>query len=691
MFSSASVVGATFVVQAIGAILLAIVLLGFYRHYRRGFLIHWAWSWFALCVYLMGFVARYCLAPHFGEWHPLRLGISSLAIAAGYLQVAWLVSGAYELGIGKSVSRRTSRLMVGGLLCLGIASTMVPLMSNAPALNLVRLGLRSLVLGAASIAASYVVFRLRTAGTELGRRLVGAAFLLYAVEHFLYLGMGFSRGTYIVYLGLFGFMLQSVMGLGMVVWLLEEERERVVRASEQIEHLAYHDPLTALPNRQRFMDRLNAAMVQARRTDRKLAILYLDLDRFKVINDSLGHGCGDRLLCEAGERLNGAIRETDTVSRLGGDEYTLLLTGIDREEDVSDVAHKLMDAIRRPFNIDNQEFYVTTSMGISLFPDDGTDAETLVKHSDIAMYRAKEHGRDNYKFYNPTMKAWSVERLELENSLRRGMLNHEFVTYYQPIINLETGEIEAVEALLRWEHPELGLLLPSDFLHLAETLGMMDSLSHWVLSEACRTVRAWQLLGATNLRVAVNLSARPFQDPGLVNRIKKLLDETGLRPEDLELEITENVAMQDGEVSLLVLTELKHLGVRISIDDFGTGYSSLSYLRNFPIDTLKIDRSFVRDLTEDPDAAAISASVIALAHSLKIDVVAEGVETEQQRYLLRSQNCDHMQGHLFSRALSAAECELMLIGNRLQFRPLDLTLVPNWRERAWESLGVASD
>jgi diguanylate cyclase (GGDEF)-like protein len=520
---------------------------------------------------------------------------------------------------------------------------------------------------------------------------VGAAFLLYAVEHFLYLGMGFSRGTYIVYLGLFGFMLQSVMGLGMVVWLLEEERERVVKASAQIEHLAYHDPLTALPNRQRFMDRLNAAMIQARRTGQKLAVLYLDLDRFKVINDSLGHGCGDRLLCEAGARLHGAIRETDTVSRLGGDEYTLLLTGIDREEDVSEVAHKLMDAIRMPFNIANQEFYVTTSMGISLFPDDGTDAETLVKHSDIAMYRAKEHGRDNYKFYNPTMKAWSVERLELENSLRRGMLNNEFVTYYQPIINLETGEIEAVEALLRWEHPQLGLLLPSDFLHLAETLGMMDSLSHWVLSEACRTVRVWQLQGATNLRVAVNLSARPFQDPGLVIRIKNLLDETGLRPEDLELEITENVAMQDGEVSLLVLTELKHLGVRISIDDFGTGYSSLSYLRNFPIDTLKIDRSFVRDLTEDPDAAAISASVIALAHSLKIDVVAEGVETEQQRYLLRSQNCDHMQGHLFSRALSAAECELMLIGNRLQFKPLDLTLVPSWRERAWESLGVASD
>jgi diguanylate cyclase (GGDEF)-like protein len=691
MFSSTTVVGATFVVQAIGAILLAIVLLGFYRHYRRGFLIHWALSWFALCAYLLGWVARYFLAPYFGAWHPLRLGVSSLTIAAGYLQVVWLILGAYELSIGKPVSRRSSRFVVAGLLVAGIASTIVPLISGAPGLNLVRLGLRSLVLGVASLAAGYVVLRLRTAGTELGRRLVGAAFLLYAIEHFLYLGMGFSRGTYIVYLGLFGFILQSVMGLGMVVWLLEEERERVVRASEQVEHLAYHDPLTSLPNRQLFMDRLHAAIEQARRTGQKVAILYLDLDRFKVINDSLGHSCGDQLLRKAGERLNRTVRETDTVSRRGGDEYTLLLTGIDCEDEVREVAHRVMDAIRMPFNIDNQEFYVTTSMGISLFPDDGKDPETLVKNSDIAMYRAKEQGRDNYKFYSPTMNACSVERLELENSLRRGMINNEFVTHYQPIVNMETGEIEAVEALLRWQHPELGLLLPRDFLHVAEALGMMDALSHWVLRESCMKVRDWQLLGARDLKVAVNLSARPFQDPGLVSRITKLLEETGLGSEDLELEITENVAMQDGETSLNVLTELKRLGVRISIDDFGTGYSSLSYLRNFPIDTLKIDRSFVRDLTVDPDAASISAAVIALAHSLRIDVVAEGVETEQQRFLLRSQNCDHMQGHLFSEAVSAAECELLIFEHRLRTRPLDLTLMPDWREPAWESLGVASD
>ena len=691
MFSSTTVVGATFIVQAIGAILLAIVLLGFYRHYRRGFLIHWALSWFALCAYLLGWVGRYFLTPYFGVWHPLTLGVSSLTIAAGYLQIAWLILGAYELSIGKPVSRRYSRLAVAGLLVAGIASTIVPLISAAPGLNLVRLGLRSLVLGAASLAAGYVVLRLRTAGTELGRRLVGAAFLLYAIEHFLYLGMGFSRATYIVYLGLFGFILQSVMGLGMVVWLLEEERERVVRASEQVEHLAFHDPLTSLPNRQRFMDHLHAAMQQARRTGQKLAILYLDLDRFKVINDSLGHGCGDQLLRKAGERLNRTVRETDTVSRRGGDEYTLLLTGIDREDEVREVALRVMDAIRLPFNIDNQEFYVTTSMGISLFPDDGTDAETLVKNSDIAMYRAKEQGRDTYKFYSPAMNACSVERLELENSLRRGMINNEFVTHYQPIVNLETGEIEAVEALLRWQHPELGLLLPRDFLHVAEALGMMDSLSHWVLRESCMKVRDWQLLGAHDLKVAVNLSARPFQDPGLVSRIKELLEETGLGSEDLELEITENVAMQDGETSLNVLTELKRLGVRISIDDFGTGYSSLSYLRNFPIDTLKIDRSFVRDLTDDPDAASISAAVISLAHSLRIDVVAEGVETEQQRFLLRSQNCDHMQGHLFSEAVSAAECELLIFEHRLRARPLDLTMMPRWREPAWEPLGVASD
>jgi EAL domain-containing protein (putative c-di-GMP-specific phosphodiesterase class I) len=298
------------------------------------------------------------------------------------------------------------------------------------------------------------------------------------------------------------------------------------------------------------------------------------------------------------------------------------------------------------------------------------------------MYRAKEHGRDNYKFYKPTMNSSALELLALENGLRRGLVNNEFVVYYQPIVRLDTGEIEKVEALLRWAHPELGLLLPADFLAAAETLGMMDPLSQFVLREACGQVRTWQQQGLPNLGVSVNLSARPFQDSGLIERIKDVLDQTGLQAEYLELEITENVAMQDADVSLHVLTELNRLGVRISIDDFGTGYSSLSYLRSFPIDTLKIDRSFVCDLKEDADAAAIASAVIALAHSLKIKVVAEGVETEAQRYILKRQHCDLIQGHLFSRAVSAADCELLLFSRYARYHVFDSTVISAWGARS---------
>ena len=687
MFSSISVVVATFIVQAIGAALLALVLLSFYRHYRRDYLIHWSWSWWALSVYMFGWVLRYYLSAHFGEWHTLRTVTFSLCMGAGYLQVAWMMFGTYELARGKAIPRKTSLWVVGALLFAGTASTLISLASGAHPLNRVSFGLRWLVLGVASIAASHIVRRLPTAVAGIGRGLVSGALFLYGMEYLVYLAVSLLRVEggilpYFIYLGVAGFILQSAMGLGMIVWLLEEERERVVRASAQIEHLAYHDPLTELPNRQLFILRLKEAMEQARTNRRSVAVLFLDLDRFKVINDSLGHTCGDQLLCKAGERLRESVREMDTVSRLGGDEFTLLLTGIKREDDVHAVAQELMDALRLPFNIQNQEFYVTASMGISMFPDDGTDAETLLKNSDTAMYRAKEHGRDNYKFYKPTMNSSALELLALENGLRRGLVNNEFVVFYQPIVRLDTGEIEKVEALLRWEHPELGLLLPADFLPVAETLGMMDPLSQFVLREACGQVRTWQQQGLPNLGVSVNLSARPFQDSGLIERIKDVLDQTGLQAEYLELEITENVAMQDADVSLHVLTELNRLGVRISIDDFGTGYSSLSYLRSFPIDTLKIDRSFVSDLTEDADAAAIASAVIALAHSLKIKVVAEGVETEAQRYILKRQHCDLIQGHLFSRAVSAADCELLLFSRYARYHLFDSTVISAWGTRS---------
>jgi diguanylate cyclase (GGDEF)-like protein len=610
-------------------------------------------------------------------------------MAAGYLQVGWLLFGTYELAKGERVSDIKSRFIVAALFTTGVGSVFASLITGIPTFLLLRLGIRSLAIGLAFLAASYIVFRFRQVSPGFGQRLVSVAFLFCGIQELVYFVIslthvwGIGSLQNIVYLGFSGFVLQSVMGLGMVVWLLEEERARVVRVSEQIEHLAYHDSLTGLPNRQLFLDRLRVAIDQSRRTGTGVAVLFLDLDRFKIINDSLGHSFGDELLSAAGERLERALRDGDTVARLGGDEFALLLNGIQHPEHAGKVAEKIIEALRLPFVIHDQEFYVTTSIGIGVYPDDGSDAETLLKNSDTAMYRAKEHGRDKYEFYTSTMNARALERLALENSLRKALANNEFVLFYQPVIDLQTGEIECVEALLRWNHPQLGLLQPADFLFLAETLGLMDKLNLWVLHEACRQTRLWHEKGFPGLRVAVNLSARPFQHPDFVTRTSEVLCQSGLDANSLELEITENIAMQDADASLIVLRALKKLGVRISIDDFGTGYSSLSYLRNFPIDTLKIDRSFVRDLTVNADAAAIASAVIALAHSLKIDVVAEGVETEDQKFLLKHQSCDRMQGHLFSVPLPASDCELLMIRESRRSEVRRSPLVAFWEEPAW--------
>jgi diguanylate cyclase (GGDEF)-like protein/PAS domain S-box-containing protein len=428
------------------------------------------------------------------------------------------------------------------------------------------------------------------------------------------------------------------------------------RAEEQIKALAYHDALTALPNRLLFTDRLQVAVAQAHRQGHRLAVLFLDLDRFKVVNDGLGHTVGDRLLCAVAERLLGCVREGDTVARLGGDEFTLLLPGLARAIDVTTVAEKILDALRQPFRMDERELYVSASMGVSVYPEDGADAETLVKNADTAMYRAKEQGRDNYQLFAPTMNASAVERLAVESELRKAIARQELVIYYQPMLDLSRGRVHAVEALLRWQHPERGLVAPGEFIPVAEATGLILPLSAWTLRTACAQARAWHSAGHPDLVVAVNLSARQFQQPELVNEVRRALAETGLPASCLDLEITETNAMQNAEATVHTLRELKALGVRITIDDFGIGYSSLSYLKRLPIDTLKIDQSFVRDITTDPDDAAIATAVIALAHTLKLRVVAEGVETEEQLVFLENHGCDLMQGYLFSRPLPADEC-----------------------------------
>ncbi|HEX6739193.1 MAG TPA: EAL domain-containing protein [Vicinamibacteria bacterium] len=423
------------------------------------------------------------------------------------------------------------------------------------------------------------------------------------------------------------------------------------QAEEQVRSLAYHDPLTRLPNRLLFTDRLSLAVAQSHRHGQRLAVLFLDLDRFKIINDSLGHSVGDRFIADVAERLRACLREGDTVARLGGDEFTMLLPDISAPIDAAKVADKVLEALRQPFVREGQELFVTGSIGISLYPEDGRDAEALVKNADTAMYRAKEQGRDRYQLYAPDMNATARERLALESGLRKALGQGELRLHFQPILDLGTRRVAGIEALLRWQHPTMGLLQPADFVPLAEVTGLVLPMGPWVLRAACNAARELEAQGHPGLSVAVNLTARQFQQSDLPRKVAQALDEASLAPERLELEVTESSAMENPEAAAAIMRELKGLGVRISIDDFGTGYSSLSHLKRLPFDMLKIDKSFIRDITSDPDDAAIVSAVIAMAHTLKLRVVAEGVETEEQMRFLTDEGCDRVQGWLFSRPL----------------------------------------
>ncbi|HEX6085102.1 MAG TPA: PAS domain S-box protein [Thermoanaerobaculia bacterium] len=430
------------------------------------------------------------------------------------------------------------------------------------------------------------------------------------------------------------------------------------RAQEQVEYQAYHDSLTALPNRLLFRDRITVALAHAKRAGRLSAVMFLDLDQFKLVNDTLGHTVGDRLLQAIGARLVTCVRAEDTVARMGGDEFTILLAELSDRRGASLVAQKILEAVRHPVTIDEHELYVTTSIGIAVFPDEGIDAEALLKNADRAMYRAKELGRDNYQFASAAETRPAETRLTMERALHRALERDELVVYYHPMVEIATGRVVGAEALVRWQHPEQGLILPEDFIPLAEETQLIVPIGAWVLRTACRQMKAWHDAGHGGLRVAVNLSPRQFEDRALVATVEGVLAETGFRPQFLDLEITESTAMQNAELTLAILNRLKEMGIRISIDDFGTGYSSLSYLKRFPIDTVKIDQDFVRDLTTD-DAAIISA-VISMARALNLRVIAEGVETEEQLDFLRREQCAEMQGYLYSQPLPAAEFEQAL-------------------------------
>jgi diguanylate cyclase (GGDEF)-like protein len=419
------------------------------------------------------------------------------------------------------------------------------------------------------------------------------------------------------------------------------------------------DPLTGLPTRTYYDFQLRDTLIKAKETNQFVAIVFLDLDGLKIVNHTFGHAMGDLLLQQVAKRLGVCIDQKGVLARLGGDEFLIFQMMRDPNE-AEGLARKIIETLHASFVCDEEELHVITHVGVSIFPKDGERIETLLRNADTALYRAKEEGKTNFQIYTPEMSTEAEKRVILENSFRRALKRKEFVVYYQPQLDIQTGQIVGMEALVRWQNPEFGLVSPMEFIPIAERTGLIIPMGEWVLQQACAQNKAWQRLDLPRLTVAVNLSARQFQQQDVVKMIGKALHETRLDPDCLELEITESYAMQNADFTIAVLRDLKRMGVRVSIDDFGTGYSSLSYLKQFPIDTLKIDRSFVRDLSAATSDAAIADAVIALAHSLKLLVVAEGVETPEQLAILKRHRCDRMQGYLFSPPVPAPQFEKLL-------------------------------
>ncbi|MGH8177866.1 MAG: putative bifunctional diguanylate cyclase/phosphodiesterase [Steroidobacter sp.] len=431
-------------------------------------------------------------------------------------------------------------------------------------------------------------------------------------------------------------------------------------ANQQLRHLATHDSLTGLPNRVLLDDRLAQAIAHAHRNQQQFALLVLDLDRFKLINDSLGHRAGDELLNEVARRLGGVVRSIDTVARVGGDEFVLVLSPPSARTDALQIAQRAIEVLSTPMRISGVDLHPSSSIGIAFYPEDGAAADTLVAHADAAMYCAKQRGRSNLQCFEPGMDTITRDRVKLESDLHNALALQQFELYYQPKVDAATDYIHSAEALIRWRHPERGIIMPDDFIPLAEECGLISPIGEWVLREACRQCKAWQREGLPPLRVAVNVAASQFRQGNLLGVIRRAVDDAGLEPRYLELELTESAVMTNPEESAGILEHLSRMGVLVSVDDFGTGYSSMSYLRRFPIDKLKIDRGFVKDLMTRAEDASIVQAIISLAHSLRLKVVAEGVETSEQLDSLKSMGCDQYQGYHFSPPLPAVEfSELM--------------------------------
>nr|WP_217705364.1 bifunctional diguanylate cyclase/phosphodiesterase [Peristeroidobacter soli] len=626
---------------------------------------------------------------------PLSYDIGKTLIS---LIVAMLVAG-FALSIASQKQSTLPRLVGAAVLMgLGIAAMhysgmgairIVPFITYEPKLLIL-----SIVIAiVASFAALWLFFRLRGGASWriLLQRMVASLVMGAAISGMHYTGMfasQFAPGSYCIgatstssgFLALLigGFAL-GVLLITMILLMYDAHLESRSRqhaialedANARLRHLATHDSLTELPNRLLLDDRLSQAITYAERREGRIAVLVLDLDRFKTINDSLGHHGGDELLKEVANRLRDTLRKSDTLARTGGDEFVLIADEINGQADVEILAQRLLACFVKPFHILSVDIHTAPSIGISMYPSDGARPEELVVAADAAMYHSKKVGGNTYSFFTPSMNAFAQQRLELENGLRRALGNGELELHYQPKVDVTTGRISSTEALIRWRHPERGLVAPGEFIPLAEETGLILQIGEWVLREACRQARQWQVNGMAPVRVAINMSAQQFRQKNLVSIVKSALEGANLEPTYLEIELTESAVMHNAGESAAILEQLSRIGVHISIDDFGTGYSSLNYLRRFPLDKLKIDRSFIKDVVANSEDAAIVHAIISLAHSLKLKVIAEGVETEQQLEFLRSLGCDQYQGFFCSPAIQPeAFAEMMRARNPEKFDPL---------------------
>ncbi|MDX1461040.1 MAG: bifunctional diguanylate cyclase/phosphodiesterase [Xanthomonadales bacterium] len=649
------------------SLIFATLFVGFHRLYRRTHLRYWSYSFIAASLHSVLSVLAMYTAVRLSDQVMLRTIESMLSLAAAYPAAIWLLAGAYIAATQKRMPMAHVRLWVIGAAMFGGATALLYAFDpGASDLRMFfRVELRAFLVGIAMFLGGIYLLLIKSEQPGFGQRLLGVAFLVFSAQAFVTFTVFLSQrllsqaSGFAPYLGFIDIVALSLVGLALVIWLLEEERNRARTANRKLYHLSFHDPLTGLPNRKLFLERLSHA-IERGSEEENYAVLLINLDRFRLLNESLGHSRADKLLALVGDRLLHRARQVDTVARVGVDEFALLLREKPDGQKILNASNKLLKDLREPYELNGREILMTASFGLSRFPDDGKRPDQLIANAAAAMQRAKEQGGDKLVPFSEDMGGKAHEQLDFEGDLRRALERDEFTLLYQPVIDANDNRVLGFEALLRWKHPRRGLLAPDSFIPLAESLGLMDSITRWVLAESCQQVHSWRRRFDMPLWIAVNLSASAFRQADLVDQIFEVLGQTKLDAEDLICEITENVAMENFESGVVTLEQMRQRGVRIAIDDFGTGFSSLSYLRRLPVDKVKLDKEFIHELSEDIGSLAIVNALVPLAHQLGMKVVAEGVETREQLSQLREAGCDEIQGFLMYEPMPPATCESML-------------------------------